>query len=105
MIICLIEFEVLPGREADQQRWLATLLPIVGAVPGFRGKESYAHVSGDGRVSTVSYWEDEKALMRWTRDPRHREAMKEGRERIFSRYDIRICSELRRYGASHGASG
>lgn len=104
MIICLIEFETLPGREADQQKWLGVLLPVVGEIPGFRGKESYAHVSGDGRVSTVSYWEDEEALKAWTRDPRHREAMKEGRERIFSRYDIRICTELRHYSGPDGVA-
>jgi len=98
MIICLIEFETRPGKEEDQQRWLATLLPEVDKVPGFRCKESYTHVSGDGRTSTVSYWDDEDALKRWTRDPRHQQAMKEGRADIFSRYDIRICEELRHYG-------
>ena len=98
MIICLIEFQTHPGMEAEQQKWLQTLLPIVGDVLGIRGKESYSHVSGDGRTSTVSFWDDEESLANWTRDPRHREAMVEGKERIFSRYEIRICSELRHYG-------
>ena len=73
MIICLIEFETMPGMEAEQQKWLNELLPIVDEMPGFRGKESYAHVSGDGRVNTVSYWDDEASLSAWTRNPRHRE--------------------------------
>jgi heme-degrading monooxygenase HmoA len=97
MIICLIEFETLPGMESEQQKWLADLMPIVEEMPGFRGKESYAHISGDGRVNTISYWEDENALKAWTQEPRHQEAMKAGREKIFSRYEIRICSELRHY--------
>ena len=88
--------------EDEQQHWLQTLLPIVGEVPGFRGKESYTHVSGDGRTSTVSYWEDEAALAAWTRDPRHREAMAAGKDHIFSRYEIRICSEIRSYGHETG---
>ena len=98
MIICLIEFETMPGMESEQQRWLGELLPIVGQVPGFQGKESYAHVSGDCRISTVSFWEDEEALMTWTRDPVHREAMAAGKDHVFSRYEIRICSQLRHYG-------
>ena len=53
MIICLIEFETLPGMESQQQKWLADLMPVVEKMPGFKGKESYAHVSGDGRVNTV----------------------------------------------------
>lgn len=103
MIICLIEFETMPGMESEQQRWLGELLPIVGQVPGFQGKESYAHVSGDGRVSTVSFWEDEEALMTWTRDPVHREAMAAGKDHVFSRYEIRICSQLRHYGHTANA--
>jgi heme-degrading monooxygenase HmoA len=98
MIICLIEFETMPGMESEQQRWLSELLPIVGKIPGFQGKESYTHVSGDGRTSTVSFWDDEEALMRWTRDPVHREAMAAGKDHVFSRYEIRICSQLRHYG-------
>jgi heme-degrading monooxygenase HmoA len=97
MIICLIEFETIPGMEGEQEKWLADLMPIVETIPGFRGKESYTHISGDGRVSTISYWDDEASLSGWTREPRHKEAMKVGRESIFSRYEIRICSELRHY--------
>jgi heme-degrading monooxygenase HmoA len=97
MIICLIEFEVMPGMEAEQQKWLNELLPIVDAVPGFRGKESYVHVSGDGRTNTVSLWDDEDSLAAWVRDPRHREAMAAGKDHVFLRYEIRICSQLRHY--------
>jgi heme-degrading monooxygenase HmoA len=98
MIICLIEFETNPGMEDEQQKWLATLMPVVETMPGFLGKESYAHISGDGRVNTVSYWENEEALANWTRDPQHREAMAAGKDHVFSRYSIRICSQLREYG-------
>jgi len=100
MIICLIEFETMPGMEEEQQNWLSELLPIVDKVSCSRGKESYAHISGDGRVNTVSYWDDEESLAAWTRDPRHREAMAAGKDHVFSRYEIRICSQIRHYGHS-----
>ena len=83
LIICLIEFEVIPGKEDDQKRWLEILMPEVERVPGFRGKESFAHISGSGRVCTVSYWDDEASLEQWTQDKKHRTAMKQGREKIF----------------------
>ena len=102
LIICLIEFEVIPGKEDDQKRWLEILMPEVERVPGFRGKESFAHISGSGRVCTVSYWDDEASLEQWTQDKKHRTAMKQGREKIFSRYEIRICSELRHYSHKNG---
>ena len=97
MIICLIEFETISGKEDEQEKWLADLMPIVESMPGFKGKESYAHISGDGRISTISSWENEASLKAWTREPRHKEAMKVGKEKIFARYEIRICSELRHY--------
>ena len=102
MIICLIEFEVVPGKEVDQQRWLDILMPEVERVPGFRGKESYTHISGNGRVCTVSFWDNENSLAHWTRDLKHQTAMKQGREEIFSNYEIRICSELRHYSHERG---
>jgi len=97
MIICIIEFENKPGMEDEAKKWLDNLMPRVEQFSGFQGKESYTHISGDGRVNTVSCWEDEKSLLAWTRDPIHQEAMMAGRDRIFSRYSIRICSVLRSY--------
>ncbi len=97
MIICIIEFETRAGMEKEQQKWLADLMPRVEDFPGFQGKESYTHISGDGRVNTISYWENETSLLAWTRDPRHQEAMTAGKAYIFSRYSIKICSEIRGY--------
>ena len=97
MIICIIEFETRPGMEEEQKKWLDKLMPRVEKFSGFHGKESYSHLSGDGRVNTVSYWENENALLTWTSDPEHRQAMSAGKEQIFSRYSITICNELRRY--------
>ena len=97
MIICIIEFETKPDVEEEAQKWLAELMPQVEQFSGFQGKESYAHISGDGRVNTVSCWKDEKSLLAWTQDPTHQKAMVVGKDHIFSRYSIRICSELRSY--------
>ena len=60
-------------------------------------KESYAHISRDGRISTVSFWENEDALKAWTPNPINKEGMEAGKGYIFSRYAIRIYSQLRHY--------
>ena len=59
--------------------------------------EHSLYLTGDGRISTVSLWETEQALLAWTKDRTHQKAMKEGKEKIFSRYSVRICSEIRQY--------
>ena len=51
--------------------------------PGFQRKESYSHVSGDGRTSTVSFWDDEESLANWTRDPRHRKPWSKAKSESF----------------------
>ena len=98
LIICLIEFEVIQGKEDDQKRWLEILMPEVERVPGFRGKESFAQISGSGRVCTVSYWGDEASLEQWSQDKKHRAAMKQGREKIF--LDMKSAS-VQNYATTH----
>ena len=83
MIICIIEFETKPGMEEEAQKWLAELMPLVEQFSGFQGKESYAHISGDGRVNTVSCWEDEKSLSAWTQDPTHKKRWQQAKTVFF----------------------
>ena len=75
----------------------ADVAPYRGRRARISGKGKLCPCLGDGRTSTVSFWDDEASLASWTRNPRHREAMAEGKAGIFSHYDIRICSELRHY--------
>lgn len=98
MIACLIEFAVEPGREAEHADWLARLLPKVAGQSGFISKETFDSLNTPGRLLTVSYWDDAAGLEWWMRDPDHRDAMRAGRNGIFSFYRIRICEVQREYG-------
>jgi len=98
MIVCVIEFSVREGREADHAAWLARLLPAVALRDGFISKETFDSRATPGRFLTVSYWQDRDALQAWMRDGDHRKAIQAGRDGIFSFYRIRVGEIEREYG-------
>lgn len=57
--------------------------------PGFLGMESVR--TADGHGITVSYWDSEASIRAWKRDTEHLEAQREGRERWYERYALRIA--------------
>lgn len=66
--------------------------------PGYLGHESAR--SADGFGITVSYWRDEESVKRWKDVPQHRGAQRQGRERWYSNYDVRVARVGRAYSAS-----
>ena len=99
MIVCIIEFGVRPGQEAEHQRLLAELLAKVATIDGFVSKEAFQSRSDPAKVITISLWRDQAALDRWNADPDHIAAMAAGKT-IFSRYRIQVAEIQRDYG--HG---
>jgi heme-degrading monooxygenase HmoA len=97
MIVCIIEFGVRAGMEAEHQRLLALLLAKVGTIDGFVSKEAFQSRSDPAKVITISTWRDAESLARWNADPEHIAAMTAGKT-IFSHYRIQIAEIQRDYG-------
>ncbi len=72
----------------------ARMIELAAAQPGFLGIES----AGESRGITVSYWTDLAAINRWKADLDHKEAQRQGRERWYSRYRVRIARVEADYG-------
>lgn len=65
------------------------MLDLAAAQPGFLGAES---VRGDDGVGiTVSYWDSPEAIAAWRAHPEHRAVQRDGAERWYARYAIRVC--------------
>ncbi len=92
MIVCIIEFAVEEGRDADRARLLAELFVALESVPGFISKETFADVAQPDRRITLSYWTDAEALRGWMRNAAHRHAIGLGKREIFSSYNIKIAT-------------
>ncbi len=92
----VVLFEVRPKRE-QWERYLelaAILRPELVQIRGFIDNERYASERTEGRLLSLSTWEDEKALIRWRTHARHYDVQQEGRFEVFEDYHLRVGEVL-----------
>src|SRR5262245_22363482 len=68
---------------------------ILQTMPGCVEAKSYA--AEDGEAISMIRFESLDALRTWREHPEHQVAQREGRERFYAAYDVRICSVERAY--------
>ena len=93
-------FEVYPRRERydDYLTIAASLRPELEKIDGFISIERFSSLVEEGKVLSLSFWRDEKAVKEWRRHMAHRTAQDRGRREIFTDYRIRVMSLVRDYG-------
>jgi heme-degrading monooxygenase HmoA len=92
----VVLFEVQPKREQwDRYLELAAMLrPELLQVRGFIDNERYSSERTEGKLLSLSTWEDEKALIRWRTQARHHDVQRQGRFEVFADYHLRIGEAL-----------
>ena len=93
-------FEAIP---ADGQLELyleiaAQLKPELSKIEGFISIERFQSLSMPGKVLSLSFWKDEKAVNEWRNIEMHRDAQARGRRSVFRDYHLRIAHVIRDYG-------
>ena len=78
------------GATADHMAELAA------SQPGFLGIESTRDAEGFG--ITVSCWESEAAIAAWRANAEHSDARRNGRERWYEHFELRVAKVERAYG-------
>jgi heme-degrading monooxygenase HmoA len=88
----VVLFEVQPrSTEWDTYLDLAgQLRPKLERMPGFIDNERYRSERDDGRVLSLSTWQDEKALVRWRAEGEHHGVQEKGRFEVFEDYRLRV---------------
>jgi len=71
----------------------AQMETLVKKQPGFLGYES----TRDGLGITVSYWRDEASIRNWKENVLHTTARKQGREKWYSAFKVRVAKVERDY--------
>ena len=92
-------FEAVPA-EGQLQTYLdiaARLKPELSKIDGFISIERFQSLSEPGKVLSLSFWEDEKAVEHWRNMEMHRNAQAMGRRTVFNDYRIRVAQVLRDY--------
>lgn len=97
MYAVIFEVEISDGKKDQYLNIAAHLKEQLITMPGFLTIERFQSLVEEGKLLSLSFWEDEKSLLNWKKNIDHLAAQKEGRESIFKDYRIRICEVKRDY--------
>jgi heme-degrading monooxygenase HmoA len=80
-----------------------TMVELAARQPGYLGVESVRGADGFG--ITNSFWKDEDSIRAWKRDVDHLDAQRQGRQRWYERYEVRVARVERAYSFAAEADG
>jgi len=93
-------FEVYPD-ESRKEEYLdiaAKLKPLLEEIDGFISIERFSSLAEEGKILSLSFWRDDKAIQEWRNLEQHRMAQVKGRDGIFNNYRLRVATVSRDYG-------
>ena len=93
-------FEVIPteGKVQEYLNIAARLKPLLENIDGFISIERFSSLAEEGKLLSLSFWRDEKAIEEWRNIESHRLAQIKGREGVFLDYRLRVANVSRDYG-------
>jgi heme-degrading monooxygenase HmoA len=93
-------FEVWPaeGRTQTYFELAAALRADLESIDGFISVERFQSLTEPGKLLSLSFFDNEKAVSAWRDRPSHRAVQAQGRAGVFENYRIRIAGVVRDYG-------
>ncbi|MCW1876259.1 antibiotic biosynthesis monooxygenase [Erwinia sp. INIA-01] len=101
MIAVLFEADVTPAQQARYLQLAAELKPLLADIEGFISIERFQSLTTEGKILSLSWWQNEVAVLQWKRNVIHKAAQEEGRKSIFAFYRIRIMQLAREYSSEN----
>jgi len=98
MIAVIFEVEIAEGRKAEYLDIASEMRPMLDQVEGFISVERFQSLTNPHKLLSLSFFEDEEAIVRWRNLNAHRGAQSKGRSGVFDDYHLRIASVIRDYG-------
>ncbi|MBO6562676.1 MAG: antibiotic biosynthesis monooxygenase [Nisaea sp.] len=98
MIAVIFEVEPKPEYKDRYLEIAASMRALIEQVDGFISVERFASLTNEGKLVSLSFFRDEKAVEDWRKLVAHRGAQAEGRTKLFKDYRLRVASVLRDYG-------
>ena len=98
MLAVIFEFEPVTERRQDYLDLAASLGPELEKIDGFLSIERFESLTRPGKLLSISFWRDEKAIADWRNLEKHRAAQRAGRDGIMADYRLRVASVVRDYG-------
>lgn len=97
MYAVIFEVEIADGMKNQYLDIAKMLKEQLVKMPGFLSIERFQSLVNEGKLLSLSFWEDEESLLVWKKNIDHLGAQKKGRESIFKDYRIRIANVERDY--------
>jgi len=98
MIAVIFEVEVKPSGFDQYLEIAAGLKTELEQIEGFISVERFQSLNNPEKLLSLSFWQDEKAVLRWRRHQMHQQAQKVGRSELFRDYRLRVAGVIRDYG-------
>ncbi len=95
-------FEVKPKTEGKDEylKIASTLREFLKTQDGFISIERFQSLIEDGKILSLSFWNDEESIKKWRNMLEHRLGQKKGKEDLFHSYRIRVAKVVRDYSDS-----
>ena len=97
MYAVIFEVEIADGKKDQYLDIAAMLKEQLVKMPGFLSIERFQSLVNEGKLLSLSFWEDEESLLVWKKNIDHLGAQRKGRASIFKDYRIRIANVERDY--------
>jgi len=97
MIAVIFEVKITEGKQEEYLRIAAQLREHLLNVDGFISIERFSSLSEDGKLCSLSFWEDEASINQWREFDLHRLAQEQGKAGIFADFRIRVAKVVRDY--------
>ena len=98
MFAVIFEVRVKEGRQEEYLQIAAKLREHLAQVEGFISIERFASLSEEGKLCSLSFWEDEASIRQWREFELHRLAQEKGKSGVFVDFRIRVAEVVRDYG-------
>jgi heme-degrading monooxygenase HmoA len=98
MIAVIFEAFAAEGKTQEYLDLAADLRPELAKVDGFISIERFSSLTNEGKVLSLSFSRDERAIESWRNLEAHRRAQAKGRGGVFADYRLRVAHVVRDYG-------
>lgn len=96
-IIVLFEVTVKDGKMEDYLKMAGKLKDSLANAEGFIRSERFSSLATDGKLLSMSVWENEDCVSKWRNLAAHRMAQSHGRMNDFADYKITVVTSVRAY--------
>jgi heme-degrading monooxygenase HmoA len=90
MFAVIFEVEPRPERWNDYLSYATALRPALERIDGFLDNRRFRSRRRPGWLVSLSYWRDEKSVVRWRSHSGHHAVQAKGRSEVFADYHLRV---------------